>query len=386
MVINLGAWGQHMNDCVFILGGSPLQKSLLDVVNSRYTSVVVDGDSHCALASKCGSFINIDFSNVSLLESYAKDYRPKLIVTAASEVGNLAAAQVCNNMGIPYNSFKTVHDAINKYAMKERLTRCGVNTPELLGIYQDKKLNISKALRYPIIVKPSQSSAGRGVRMIYSELELHKSLSDASMLSKDGAALIEEYVEGAQYSVETISSNGKHVIVGVAREYFGSKPFFAETHVIFPAQLSLNKRDEVYCAVYKTLDSFGVFVGACHVEIRVAEDGQVYIIELATRMGGWRHELIAHAFGADYSNMMLKAYEGLDVSSENEKNSYAVLKHLYSDSDIDLYDKLIKDKRFFVSDVTWLKDSIQDKQSSLMDSAGYFFIESSRYEDICHVA
>ena len=57
--------------------------------------------------------------------------------------------------------------------------------------------------------------------------------------------------------------------------------------------------------VYKILDIFNIQFGAAHIELKVDSDGQIYIIELASRIGGMRIEMINLAFGISYSQLLI---------------------------------------------------------------------------------
>jgi carbamoyl-phosphate synthase large subunit len=80
-----------------------------------------------------------------------------------------------------------------------------------------------------------------------------------------------------------------------------------ETSHTIPAQIE-EKIEENFSLLTPTiLDSFGIKYGACHIEARVKPNGEIYIIELASRTGGMRSEMINLSLGINYSGLLLLA-------------------------------------------------------------------------------
>ena len=370
------------NRTVFILGGSPLQVDLLRSAKKRYHVIVVDGNFNCALRSESDEFIHLDFSDTERLHELALAKKPCLILTMASEPGNLAAAIVSSKLGLRYNPAEIVYATINKIRMKECLTAAHIPTAQFMTVTAaEQGIELKDGFAFPLVVKPSQSSAGRGVKLVNSVQDLETAVNGAKEISKDGCALIEEFIAGDQYSIETISREGQHNILGLTREYFGAPPFFAETQQMFPADIDPAKEARIRARILDTLNAFGIQHGACHIELRVTPENELYIIEIASRIGGWRSELIRNATGIDYTDLLLKSHEGSPLLPERKKSKYCLVKMIFSHSDLNREQALRSNPSYTVSPITWLKDSIIDSKSSLMDSAGYYFVEADNLKD-----
>ncbi|MCW1863699.1 carboxylate--amine ligase, partial [Campylobacter jejuni] len=59
-------------------------------------------------------------------------------------------------------------------------------------------------------------------------------------------------------------------------------------------------------AIFKTLDAFNICFGACHIEIKL-HDNTVKIIEIASRMGGWRDVLVKNSYEIDYLQLLIQS-------------------------------------------------------------------------------
>lgn len=367
---------------LFLLGGSPLQIDLLKKAKERYHVIVIDGNANCALRRESDEFVHLDFSDTERLHDLALVKKPSLILTMANEPGNLSAAIVSAKLGLTYNPVEVVYATINKIKMKQFLIDSHIPTARHIPIMGDvRNIEPRDGLNFPLVVKPSQSSAGRGVKLVNSIQDLETSIAEAKEISKDGCALIEEFILGDQYSVETISCEGQHNILGITREYFSPPPFFAETQQIFPADLDSTKEALIKECVFNTLTAFGIQHGACHIELRLTPDNESYVIEIASRIGGWRSELIRKAKGIEYSDLLLQSHENTQIVIEQKKNKYCLVKMIFNQSDVEREQMLRKNQTYSVSPVTWLKDSIGQAQSSLMDSAGYYFVEADNLKD-----
>ena len=365
-----------------MLGGSPLQIDLLKKAKERYHVVVIDGNLDCYLRPEADEFIHLDFSDTENLEALAKQKQPALILTMASEPGNLAAAIVSDRLNLTYNTPDVVLTTINKLRMKQRLADSRIATASYLSVTGGAEGPASlEGFEFPLVVKPAQSSAGRGVRLVRNGIELAEAITLAKAISKDGCALIEEFISGAQYSIETISCSGQHSILGITQEHFGPPPYFAEIQQIFPAPVDEATAVQIHSLIKHTLNAFNIQYGACHIEVRVTPEGEIFIIEIASRIGGWRSELIKKATGIEYCELLIQAHEGVQPKLERTREKYCLVKMLFNQNDLDFENYLNKNPIYTISQITWLKDDISQAQCSLMDSAGYYFVEANTIKD-----
>ena len=367
-------------DIVFILGGSELQFELVKSVRKKYITYIFDGNDQCALKDEADFFICEDFSNISKIEIYATELNPKFILTIASEIGNYCAAVVSDKLKINYNSPDTVLNTLNKLKMKKILLENNIPTSSLLMIYDGVSKKISDFVDFPVIVKPSQSSAGRGVKLVHNYIELQDACEKAAVISQDNCALVESYFDGKQISIETITSNGKHQIIGITEEFFGEKPYFAETQQIFPFNLDKDFNNKIHNVIIKILNAFNIRFGACHIELRYDLDGNFNVIEIASRIGGWRSELISLALGVNYCDLLINSHAGNEVNIDAKEKKVSAVKMLFSQNCLEKYSQI--SKKFETKEIIFLKDTYNANPQSLMDSFGYYFIVANNYQEL----
>ncbi|MFX3654441.1 ATP-grasp domain-containing protein [Campylobacter sp. LH-2024] len=125
-------------------------------------------------------------------------------------------------------------------------------------------------------MKPSDRSAGRGVVKVFDKENLKKRFYEAKDLSYNKIVLAEEVLKGRQFSVETISSHGKHQIVAITEEYLREGEFaddFLETQQLIPARVNHFEKQLIESEIIKVLNAFKINFGASHIEVKFETDG-----------------------------------------------------------------------------------------------------------------
>lgn len=299
---------------IFILGGSDLQLDLiLEAKKMFFYTIVIDMDKNCIGKDFCDEFLYIDISNKEMVLQKAIEYKIDMILTSATELGNLTACYVGEKLGLNTNSYQTALNTTNKKRMKEILCKNNISTAEYKIVNKNELLDFDS---FPYIVKPYDSSAGRGLSFIQKKEELAPSINKALLYSKYDEVIIEEYIEGRQFSVETITCKGTHQIVALNEEFIRDVPNIIEIGHMIPANCEKELKDKIATLTHKILNAFDIGYGACHIELRVTNSCEIIVIELASRTGGMRSEMINLAYGISYSQLLLLS--GLDLLSQVE--------------------------------------------------------------------
>ncbi|WP_148570537.1 ATP-grasp domain-containing protein [Aliarcobacter cryaerophilus] len=370
---------------VFILGGSQLQMDLiLEAKKMFFYTIVLDGDKNCIGSKWCDEFLHIDFSNKELVLEKALEYKIDAILTSATELGNITACYVGEKLGLNTNSYECSINTTNKIRMKEVLEKNSVPIIKYMIInQQDIKNNEHHNWNeFPCIVKPSDSSAGRGVSYCSNSESLNNNLTKAINFSKNGNIIIEKYIEGKQFSVETISTNCSHSILTITREYIRGIPYIVETHQTIPATIEDNLQKKIEKFIIKILDLFNIRFGACHIEIRIDNEDNIQFIEIASRIGGWRTELINLVYGISYSQLLLFSSLGIKREFSKQSNFKATVKIILSYDDYLEYQENKRLGKILFSPVSIVESSLDYIGMNLCEAKGYYFILEDINEQI----
>ncbi|MFE3637047.1 ATP-grasp domain-containing protein [Streptomyces sp. NPDC059168] len=168
---------------------------------------------------------------------------------------------------------------------------------------------------YPFIVKPADATASIGVQRVDGPSDADRVWAGVRRLTgtrTDRVSslfvlqdfLMEEYLDGPEYSVESFSFAGRHVIVAIT-EKFTDPAHFAELGHAVPARLETQLEERVRAEVTRFLDLVGMRDGVCHTEIRVGAQGP-RVIESHNRVAGDAiPELVRSAYGIDMTTLAL---------------------------------------------------------------------------------
>lgn len=151
----------------------------------------------------------------------------------------------------------------------------------------------------PAVVKPSASAGSRGVALLRTPADLDRWEEAVREQGTAGPFLVEDYLTGPEFSVETLSFAGEHRVVGITAKRTTGPPGFVETGHVFPAPLPEAAAAAVRRAAVGLLDRAGYRFGPAHTEV-ILTPGGPRIVESQARLGGDRIPLlIATASGFD---------------------------------------------------------------------------------------
>lgn len=226
------------------------------------------------------------------------------ICTIASDVAAPTVAFVAEKMGLVGNSYEASLKANNKWLMRQSFTNAGVLCPKFICVTkEDSDVGfVTSRMSLPLIVKPSDRSGSLSVNMVTEWGRLQAALAEAQIASFKGEAMIEEFVDGREISVEFISYNGVHYPLQITDKVTTGAPHFVELEHHQPSTLSKEMYEKIYSITKKALDALNVTNGASHSEYKITEDGLIYIIEVGARMGGdfIGSDLVRLSTGYDY--------------------------------------------------------------------------------------
>jgi biotin carboxylase len=207
------------------------------------------------------------------------------ICTIASDVAAPTVAFVAEKMGLVGNSFEAAVQANNKYLMRQAFSGAGVSCPAFRRITSYEQLDADR-LQYPVIVKPTDRSGSLGITKVELKEWLQAAVDTALNSSFKHEAIVEEFIEGKEISVEFISYKGVHYPLQITDKVTSGAPHFVELEHHQPANLSKEQYSKIYDLTKKALDALGVTNGASHSEYKIAADGNIFVMEIGARMGG----------------------------------------------------------------------------------------------------
>lgn len=228
------------------------------------------------------------------------------ICSIASDLAAVTVNYVAEKMGLPGNSMEATIKSTNKYLMRQAFRENADPSPQSILVEENTDLD-KLNLTYPVIVKPIDRSGSRGIYKVECFDTLKAAVQGAMEQGFEKKALIEEFAEGDEYSVEYISYRGQHFFLAMTKKYTTGAPHFIETGHMQPAPVGGDLLENVKRIVTHALDSLGLKNGASHTELKISREGTIRLIEIGGRMGGdcIGSDLVYYSTGYDFVKMVI---------------------------------------------------------------------------------
>ncbi|WKU06936.1 ATP-grasp domain-containing protein [Micromonospora sp. HUAS LYJ1] len=235
-------------------------------------------------------------------------------VVSLTEPGLDIAARARDLLGLDGTTYPVSRLFRDKLAMRRHLVRRDAEAVAAVPLRDFDDLRAFGVRHgYPFVVKPTAATASIGVfrvddpsghEAVWEQVcRLRGTRTDrvSTLLVLDDF-LMEEYVHGREFSVETFSFAGRHVVVTIT-EKMTDPGHFAELGHAVPARLTEDAWDRVGECVCTFLDHLGFADGPCHTEVRLSGT-RARIIESHHRYGGDAiPELVRAVYGIDLDRL-----------------------------------------------------------------------------------
>lgn len=217
-------------------------------------------------------------------------------VLSLTELGLVPAAEIDHALGLGGNPLETVDMLMDKAKMRRHLNALGVSVVAAsVGTSEQDVRDFVRAHGLPVVVKPTSEAGSLGVCAVRDTADIGPAVARLRALDLD-RFLIEEYLEGTELSVETLSFDGRHVVVGTTDKVCAG---FVEIGHSMPSGLPAEVLREAEDLVVAFLDAVGLRHGPAHTEVIITDRGPV-VVESHNRVGGDRiNELAQVAYGID---------------------------------------------------------------------------------------
>lgn len=365
-----------MNNRLIILGTNEYQNPLIIRAKELGYETHVFGWKTGAIGETTADvYHNVNIMDYETLWNEVQKVDPCGVASIASELAMHPMNFLLRKMGIPCNSEETEKIATNKYLMRCAMRDGGVEGPKFLLIDGELDKEQIKDFTYPLIVKPIDLSSSRGVMKINNEEELQDAVDYALDWSKEKKVILEEFIDGPEYSGESIAYDGKYKLLVVTEKQTIGAPHFVECGHKQPANLSPEMLKKVEQTLYKAFASMGIKYGAVHPEFKITKDGKVIFMEIGARMGGdcIGSDLVPISTGYDYMGMVISCGCGKEPSfAKIREPKEARIKYIITKKDYDEYLNLKEEHPEYItrcSDIKAVSDSPILKSA---DRAGYY--------------
>lgn len=344
--------------------------------------------------------LEIDLNNEELvlkeIDEIAKKFNIQGVFTL-NEYRVPLAARIANYLGlvtgVPYEAaFNCRHKDITRRML------CNADiSPIKYEIIKsiNETLSACQKVGFPLVVKPSNDAGSRNVtkcNTLEDAWEAVKLILDKGHnwvgQNFSGHVLIEEYLDGPEYSVESFTINHKTQVIAVTEKKVDERTCVELQHIL-PAPLSHEVLSNINILVVKALDVLGVNNAVTHVEIKNTSKGP-RIIEINCRPGGDNiSSLCDLSYGVDLRHLAFDIAVGLTNKYENfslKARSVSGIRFFEANSTgrLDIDTQALTSLQSFDSRIEFYKqkNDFVERTSSNYNRLGFYITNQCSYEEV----
>jgi carbamoyl-phosphate synthase large subunit len=303
---------------ILVFGGADFQLSLIkECLDMSLYTVVIDPNPNAIAQQYANAFEVVDGKDFEGTCKVVEKYKIDAIVTAATDKPLVMMAQIAKKYNFKFFSEETAKLCTDKFLMKQKFAE--LELPFAKG-------NIIKTandkINFPIVIKPTDNSGSRGVIFCKNKNELENIFKESIQYTRKPYLLAEEFIDGKEYSIESLHFNGKSKIIQITEKTVSSLPYFVELGHVQPAVLDKEVYKKLEALLGKVTKAFGFENCGSHNEVKI-KDGKITFIEISPRLGGdfISSKLVKASTGINMEKALLQIALGEKPNLSNSKDS-----------------------------------------------------------------
>lgn len=284
---------------VFILGAGPMQiPAIRSAHEMGWLVAAADGNPQAVGAVLADRFYPVDLKDLPGLEAAAREVRASLGLDAVFTAGTDFSAPVAwlaGRLGLPGIPYEAALRASDKLKMRAAFAAAGLASPRFLAVTRAQDaLDAAReaGLELPLVVKPADNMGARGCRLARSPADLEAACAAALPFSRSGRAIVEEYLDGPEFSLDALIVDGQVVLRGFADRHISFSPYFVELGHTIPTAAPKEIVAEVLRVFGEGIKAIGLTTGAAKGDMKWCPGrgqdgkGRAMIGEIAARLSG----------------------------------------------------------------------------------------------------
>ncbi len=366
-----------------IIGASYLQEPLIQKAKDMGLETHVFAWAANDVGEKLADFFYpISITEKDAILAKCRELKIDGICTIASDLAVITVNYVADKMGLTGNSLESTYVSTNKHAMRECFYANNDPAPKSYLVQSINDLR-DKELSFPVIVKPVDRSGSRGITKLENGQGLTAAIDYAKEQSFARQALVEEFVDGMEYSVECISWQGAHTFLSLTRKYTTGAPRFIETGHIQPASVAMDILERIKNVTFHALDSLEIKNGASHTELKVTPDGRIVLIEIGARMGGdfIGSHLVEYSTGIDFVKTVIQVALGHFPDLNAKISGGAAVYFIFTAKDVDKLSLLKSQHNEYLVD-EYIDEDISGEIVDSSTRHGYFLLKANSASEL----
>lgn len=255
-----------------------------------YYVIVADGDSNAVGLQFADKAICANITDEEVMLKIAREQHIDGVIHPCSEVSMNVMGRINDELGLAGITKEQAIRATNKHLMRNAFEKGNAPSPMsiLTKSAEDAWIHLQNDLSTNGILKPSRNSGSRGIAKVSRNMDKEdfvKAYNIALNESRDKSVLIEQFIDGPEFSIEIIVWNSEVNVLTVTDKKTTGAPHFVELGHNQPSCYSKEDVETLKTAAVAGVKALGVNNCACHAEAKLM-DGKAYLMEIGARLGG----------------------------------------------------------------------------------------------------
>lgn len=276
---------------IMVLAAGLLQIDVIEKAKSMgYYVLAVDGNPKAPGFNVADKAICADIVNEEAMLKIARDEHVDGVIHPCSEVSMAVMGRINDALGLSGISREQAICATNKHLMRKAFEKGNAPSPKsiLAQDAEDAWSRLQNEFDTDAILKPSRNSGSRGIAKVSRNMDkgdFIRAYDEALSESRDHSVLIEQFIEGPEFSIEMIVWRGDIHVLTVTDKKTTDAPHFVELGHNQPSCFSDADVETLKAAAIAGVRALGVNNCACHAEAKLM-NGKAYLMEVGARLGG----------------------------------------------------------------------------------------------------
>lgn len=255
-----------------------------------YYVIAADGDLNARGFQYADKAICANIIDEEVMLKIAREEKVDGVIHPCSEVSMNVMGRINEELGLTGITKEKAIRATNKHLMRKAFEVGDAPSPKsiLTESAEDAWNHLQNDFASDGILKPSRNSGSRGIAKVTRDMpkeDFVKAYDIALEESHDKSVLIEQFIEGPEFSIEIIVWNGQINVLTVTDKKTTEAPHFVELGHNQPSCRTAEEVEILKTAAVAGVKALGVNNCACHAEAKLM-DGKAYLMEIGARLGG----------------------------------------------------------------------------------------------------
>lgn len=260
-------------------------------------------------------YIGADYSDEKAILRLVRENGIDGIVSCANDFGVITSAYVAEQMGWrghdTYQNAKMMH---HKNEFKEYFQSKGLPTPFYRTFSDPESARAyCDTCDYPIIVKASDLTGGKGICKASDRTEALAAIEGAFSASRTKQVVIEQFLDGVQQSIVVFLINRKIALTSSSNIYCMKNPYLVQAET-YPAENFEAVKGKLHSIMLTMAEDLQLADGILSFQY-IVKDGEPYVIDMMRRCFGNETLLLADIMtGFPWEEAYIRASLGMDAS------------------------------------------------------------------------